>query len=216
MFFVIVSYGFIVWAKVMTSFWKQFAEVNGWQYRYRGDPNKEKGLMFRQGDSRNITHVIEGIIENRQFRILTYLFSYGTGKDRKSYFYTIFAFKFNGSFPHIYLNSKHNTYGVSAGEAVPLPSEFEKKFTLSAPRKYETEALEIFTPDVLTALLDNDFPHDVEFVDQEVLIFTVGSINSFEQLEKEFSKALEIEDLLDEKLDKFKFEKIGDMPHTLT
>ena len=86
---------------------------------------------------------------------------------------------------------------------------------MSAPKEYEIEALEIFTPDVLASLLDNKFGHDVEFVNQEMLIFFYGQISDPEQLEREFKRALDLEDLLDEKLDRFKFEQIGDMPTRL-
>lgn len=205
----------IAFQKAKSAFWKQFAEINGWQYKDSGNIKHESGVMFKQGGSRVISHVIDGVVNTRQFRIFSYEFRIGSEESERIYYYTVFAFKFNGLFPHIYLDNKSNPWSISTGEKVSIPSEFEKKFSLSAPRKYETEALEIFTPDILVNLLDNGFPHDVEFVNQEVLIFTSGQINSFEQLEKEFNRALEIEDLLDEKLDKFKFEKIGDMPHTL-
>ncbi len=222
----ILSYGLILLAplilyviyvnqKIRKRFWMEFASVNSWQYLEQGNPEQESGVMFRQGDRRSISNVILGLINGRQFRIFSYSFGVGQGKSERIYNYTVFTFKFNGSFPHIYLNHKHNFYGVSVGETIQLPSEFEKKFTLMAPRKYEIEALEIFTPDVLVKLLDNGFSHDVEFINNEVLIFTSGIMNSSEELEKEFKIALEIEDLLDEKLDRFKFSKIGNMPHNL-
>lgn len=204
--------------QISTLFWKRFAIVNGWQYKNFGNLGQEAGVMFKfeHGGGGTISHVVEGIANDRQFRIFNYKFSVGSGDGEIRYYYTVFAFKFNGAFPHIYLKNKHNSYHINIGEKISLPLEFANKFSLFAPKEYETEALEIFTPDVLAALLDNDFPHDVEFVDQEALIFTSGQIDSFEQLEKEFNRALEIEDMLDEKLDKFKFEKIGDMPHTLS
>lgn len=215
-FYVIIAfYVYHIKNKVRSSFWKQFAEINGWQYEQSGDVNQESGIMFRQGNARIMSNIIKGNIDDRQFKIFNYQFRTGSNKNKKTYYYTVFAFKFNGSFPHIYLNNKHNSYGVKVGETIFLPGEFEKKFSLSAPRKYEIEALEIFTPDVLENLLNNGFAHDVEFINQNILIFTIGEINKFEQLEKEFNLALDLEDLLDEKLDRIKFEKIGDMPHTL-
>lgn len=206
-----------VWARnrIESIFWKQVAEVNGWQYKENSDVSKEPGVMFRQGHSGNISYYIEGVIHGRQFRIFRYTFTVGYGKATTHYSYIVFAFKFNGSFPHIYLNNKHNAYGISTGEKIPLPLEFEKKFSLSAPKKYEIEALQIFTPDVLAKMLDNGFIYDIEFVEQEVLMFVGGAINDFEKLENAFNKALELEDLLDEKLDKFKFNTIGNMPHIL-
>ncbi|MDO8552747.1 MAG: hypothetical protein Q7S01_04480 [bacterium] len=209
-----------------STFWKQLAKVNGWQYKdvllrsfvlERGrSPVEESGIMFEQGHGRAITHEIEGVIEGRHFRIFNYQFNVGHGKSRDTYYYTVFHFKFNGLFPHLYLNNKNNAWSISAGEKIPLPAEFEKEFSLSAPRKYEIEALEIFTPDVLAKLLDDNFPHDVEFTGHDVYIFTDGQINNFEQFEKELNYALELEDLFDEKLDTHKFQQIGDMPYSLT
>ena len=214
-FLAVILYVTAVRHKIISSFWKRFAEINGWAYEYYGSTEQEQGVMFRQGEDRNISHIITGNIDDRRFRIFSYNFSIGSGKRKKTYYYIVFAFRFNGAFPHIYLNNKHNSYSISAGETIPLPVEFEKNFSLSAPRKYEIEALAIFTPDVLVGLLDNGFAYDVEFVNQEVLIFTDGQINDFGGLERAFDQALKLEDLLDEKLDRFKFQQIGDMPHTL-
>ena len=41
-------------------------------------------------------------------------------------------------------------------------------------------------------------------------MFVPGTIYRIGKFEEELNKALELEDLLEEKLDKFKFEKIGD------
>lgn len=212
---IIILYAGFVQGQVRTLFWKQFALLNGWQYKSDSDPSAERGIMFRQGNNRNISNCIEGILDKRCFRIFTYNFSTGSGKNKRAYYYTVFSFKFSGTFPNIYLNNKNNSCDIKAGEAIPLPEEFEKSFTLSAPKDYEIEALEIFTPDVLASLLDNKFNHDVEFVNQEMLIFSDGRINNSEQLGNELRRALELEDLFDEKLDKFKMEKIGDMPTKL-
>lgn len=216
-FFIVAIYIGLTERRVRASFWKQIADINGWQYKksYNDPGHQESWVMLRQGDKRYISHIVEGAIDNRRFRIFNYDFTEGSGESKTTYSYTVFVFKFNGSFPHIYLNNKHNSYGVSVEEKIPLPAEFEKNFSLSAPKEYEIEALEIFTPDVLMSLLDGGFTYDIEFVNQEMLIFTDGRIRDFEKLEKEFKRALELEDLFDEKLDKFKFQPIGDMPHSL-
>lgn len=217
----------VIQLNVRASFWKQLAKVNGWQYKealqFRSfvlersrPPAEEPGIMFKQGNRRAISNEIEGVIEGRHFRFFNYQFSVGYGKNSRTYHYTVFAFKFDGLFPHLYLNNKNNVWSINAGEKIPLPVEFEKEFSLSAPRKYEIEALEIFTPDVLAKLLDGNFPHDVEFIDHDVYIFTDGRINSFEQFAKEFNQALGLEDLFDERLDSHKFQQIGDMPYSLT
>lgn len=219
-------YAFFIQMKVRASFWKEFAVANGWQYQTDSfsawidisgfsNAENESGIMFKQGNEGRISNEIAGTIDNRNFRIFNYQYSTGSGKNKQTHRYTVFSFKFNGSFPDIYLNNRSNYLNITAGEKIPLPDEFEEKFFLSAPHEYEIEALQIFTPDVLSSLLDNGFPYDVEFVNHEMIIFTEGQISNFDELAREFNKALELEDLVDEKLDKFKYEQIGDMPSEL-
>lgn len=215
LFLLIMFYMMSATNKAVDSFWNQVAKNNGWEYKGAVDDFDEPGIMFKQGKGQDITHLIEGKVDGRPFRMFKYFFTIGEEKNETTYWYTVFAFKFDGTFPHIYLNNKHNSYSISVGEKLPLPTEFEKQFVLSAPRKYETEALEIFTPDIFTKLLDGGFNHDIELVDHELIMFVDGSIDNFKKLEKEFNKVMELEDLFDEKLDKFKFEQIGDMSHQL-
>lgn len=194
----------------LARFWKDMARENGWEYEPNGNPSAEQAVMFRQGHSQTITNVIKGVIDGRSFRFFLYQFKIGSGKSEHTYAYTVFSFRFNGIFPSIYLNRKSDGFSFMAGEKIPLPSEFEDKFILATPRGYEIEALEIFTPDVLVKILDSGFNHDVEFVGQEIFMFVPGTIYRIGKFEEELNRALELEDLLDEKLDKFKFEKIGD------
>lgn len=212
--------------KIRSVFWKEFAEINNWKYQnnvpeglfnfsFTGNVNGEMGLMFKQGHSGTISNEISGKISDRDFKIFCYQFTTGHGKHSTIHYYTVFSFKSSGTFPHIYLNRKGNSWSIDAGDIIPLPKEFEEKFSLYAPKKYEIEALEIFTPDILVKILEKEFSYDVEFIDQEILVFTDGQINNFENLEKKFNIALELRDILSQKLDKAKFEKIGDMPSVL-
>jgi len=227
-FYPLIAISIIIFAmtysQVRESFWKEFAQINGWQYQENAETQffgssplleTEQGLMFKEGHGRNVANQINGMIDNRLFRLFNYQFTIGSGKSRTIYHYTVFAFKFIGSCPHIYLNNRSNSWSLEIGEKIPLPKEFEDKFSLMAPKEYEIEALEIFTPDILVKLLESDFPYDVEFVNQEIIVFADGQINDFPSLEKSFNQALVLNDLLASKLDKFKFEKIGDRTASL-
>lgn len=204
-----------VYKSARKHFFQTFAELNGWEYAETGDAEKEAGAIFRKNSGGRITNQISGRIDERVFRIFSFSFATVFNENKKTIFYTVFAFKFAGSFPNFYLNRKGDQYGFSVGERVPLPLAFEEKFSLSAPREYEIEALEIFTPDVLAALLDGEFPYDIEFANQEVLIFSEGQITDSGMLWREFKRVLKIEDLFDEKLDRFKFQPIGDLSPVL-
>lgn len=204
---------------VRKMFWVQLAQANNWEYVYDFDFSQENAVMFQQGYRKHISHYIRGVIDNRPFRAFNYNFSVGSERyskySQRTYEYTVFAFRFEGVFPHAYLNSSHNKYSISAGEKIPLASEFEKKYSLSAPKDYEIEALEIFTPDILVKLIDGGYIYDVEFIDNEMFVFIDGTTNTFELLKTELSRVLELVDLFDNKLDAFKFHKIGDMSYHL-
>jgi hypothetical protein len=221
-FVFIVVYIVIIFVKVQQSFWKEFALVNGWEYKKfnnflgtRDVSLNEESLMLRQGQSQAISNEIIGTISNRDFKIFCYRFYIGVGKTKRAYHYTVFSFESNGTFPHIYLNNKKNSYNINIGEKIKTPKEFEDKFSISVARNYEIEALQIFTHDVLATLLDIDFPYDVEFINQEILIFTDGQIHDFADLKFKFNKSLELMSLLFDKFDKFRFEKIGKSSYVL-
>jgi len=199
-------------------FWKGIADANEWQYIPHGNAQQEQGTMFfRKSMTHNISNIIKGSVDNTPFRIFNY-------KNKISWlvndpmrgirpvvnFYTIFAINLNKPIPHIYLNNRHDdlilqNFPKDALKSIPLPTEFEKDFALllMSPAQYENEAglSKIFTTEVLNFLLNSTFRNDdIEFVNQEMLIYARGQINDFQDFEKKFSTALELKDLLEEKL----------------
>jgi hypothetical protein len=207
---IVAAYVAVVHILALRSFWTEIAEVNGWTYKGRLSGAPLPAIMFRQGNKQSFSSVLEGVLGGSPFTSFSYTFATGEGKSEVTHPYHVFSFPFGGTFPHVYLNNKHNSYGLSVGERVPLPSEFEKQFLLSTPKEYEIEALEIFTPDILSKVLDGKFIHDMELVNQHLFIFINKSISDFETFEQEMKKAMELRNILADRLDKFTFEKIGD------
>lgn len=205
----------IIAGRVRKDFWQQFAASQGFGYKETSNIEHESALFFAEGESPTIDHVIEGTIEGRKMRVFEYSF-YGSGKSKRTHEYTVFAFQFDGAFPHLYLDQIKNSYGIGVrGERIPVPHDFEKDFTLYGPRKYEVEALAIFTPQVFAALLDEEWPHDIELVKQELLIFRDTSIRTSKELEDELERDLALMRLLAPALDRATLTQIGDYPHSL-
>ncbi|MDZ4243779.1 MAG: hypothetical protein U1C57_01605 [Candidatus Doudnabacteria bacterium] len=200
--------------QVRQSFWKQFAARKGWSFEPWSRTSLEFGAMFREGEGREISNVVSG---PRSVRIFTYTFykkRFGE-KNSRTYNYTVFAFKFNGHFPHIYLDRIGNPYTIKVGKQISVPVEFKEKFRLSAPEGYEIEALQIFTPELLAFILDSSLKHDVELVNQELLLYVPGKIDNLDELEKEFSEALTMANKFAPVLDSIQFQRIGDKPYVL-
>jgi hypothetical protein len=195
-------------------FWFHFAQSRKWSYHFMGDPDAERAVFFRQGDRREMSNLVEGSFEGKPFRIFEFSITFDSDKSKRTYTHTVFEFKFSGQFPHLYLDRKGNLYGVSVGERIPLLHQFAKFFHLFGPSQYEIEALQIFTPDVLERILKMGLMHDIELVEQELLIFMEGEIKNLEHLESEYTRAITLYRLFAPKLDKFKFTPIGSLPHT--
>lgn len=204
-----------VWQSIRAEFWFLFAFNRGWKYQGSGEPSKEAGVMFHQGRNQKIYHVVEGSEDKRPLRIFELEFTIGHGKGSATLGFTVFEFKLKGHFPHFYLNQLQNGYGVRVGEVIPVPSEFQKQFQLSAPKEYEIEALQVFTPNVMAYLLDTQLKYDIELVEQELLIFKPGIIRRLDELEHEYDRALNLVKLFAPVLDKFRFTQIGDASYNL-
>ncbi|TSC75601.1 MAG: hypothetical protein G01um101431_1154 [Parcubacteria group bacterium Gr01-1014_31] len=204
----ILIYVGIVQSKIREQFWQQFAARLGFSYEKSGDPALERATRFQQGHSKKMSHVVAGERNGRPLRLFTYQYTVGSGKNSHTYYYTVVEFKVAGRFPHLYLDSRSNWDGAGKGVKIPLPSEFEKEFRLLAPKEYEIEALQIFTPDVLAYLLDTKLQYDVELVDQELLVIIGGLANTLEKLERDFATAINLFNRLAPVLDKMRFTEI--------
>ena len=143
-----------------------------------------------------------------------------SGRHKTTYHYLIFEVKFRGAFPHLYLNNITNGEYISFGDKLflpklSLPSQFEKKFILYAPKQYEIEALEIFSPDVLDFFLTEKWPHDLELTEGELIIARPHRVNSTEELETELQSVRKLVDRLSPTLNRMRFAPIGDFTPAL-
>lgn len=207
-----------IWEKVHSTFWKQVAKKYGWRLVDSKDLTKENALLFKQGHSGRTGVCLIGHSEGRFFEIFQYFYTVGHGKHATTYEFMVFEFKVKGTFPHLYVNNKKDSLHFSGRMFMPkisLTPEFEKQFELFAPKEYEIEALEIFTPDTMQHLLDTGWRHDLELVDSEILIYRYHHFNGAKELEDEYTRIQKFVDYLMPKLNRLKLEKIGDMPHML-
>ena len=172
--------------------------------------------MFKEGNNRKVHHIIRGTIDSLPFKIIDYQFTIPNGKAQQSLFFTAFIFEIGGNFPHCYLDKKENWYKIKGlSNKLSLPREFEKQFQLWVPSGYEMEALQIFTLDLMSKMLDFKFPYDIELVNQKLIVYVEGIVYGNQNLEKELNTALEIKDIFVPKLEHFKFTPIGDHPSSL-
>ncbi len=205
-------------AKLKELLWREIAQKFGYQYTHNFSIEKS-ALMFREGSAGTVGHGMSGKLDNHNFRIFEYSYITGTGKNSRSHFYTVFETTFLGSFPHLYLNNIHNKNLSGIKQFflpnISLPTEFEKMFKLYVPKEYEIEVFEIFTPDILSHLLNNSWEHDLELVNQKLFIFSEKSITGAKKLEQEIENLKGFLKQLAPKLDRMSLAPIGDLTHNL-
>lgn len=158
-------------AQMVNMFYKQFAKANGYSYTQR-EPNMYKdltGALFEVGHSKFCNNVIRGTFNNHPLTIFNYSYTIGHGKGATSHARTVLEVDFDVVLPPILLLGDRHSFGDDLSDnnlrmvsKVELPSDVENHFNLFAEKKYEVEALQIFTPDVLEFLYENykEFSYD--------------------------------------------------------
>lgn len=217
--------GLIVWYtiirhKMQARFWNEFAAARGWSYTSNKSIVDEKALLFREGENRAALHAVTGSYREQPFSIFEYTYTRGSGKSKTTYSYTVFEVKFDGAFPHLYLNDRHNSDYLALSEKLSLPKlalppGFEKQYVLYAPKQYEIEALQIFSPETLGFLLGEKWPHDFELVEHELIIVRPSRIETRAELERELADIQKLIDHLAPKLNHINFTPVGDYKPTL-
>lgn len=215
-FLIFLMFGLI---KLQELFWKETAEGLGYAY-VKNPPITADALMFREGHGRSTGHGLLGhLSDEHPFRFFQYSYVTGSGKSRQTHNFCVFEVSFSGTFPHLYLNNKHNKNLSGMKDMflprITLPTEFEKQFSLYVPKGYEIEALELFTPDLLAQILDMKWKHDVELVQQKLYVFSERYITKREQLVEELSRLKTLTEYIAPKLDQSRLYTIGDLKHSL-
>ncbi len=91
--------------------------------------------------------------------------------------FTFASFRLPSQAPHIIAKNVRSriipTSGLAGQNAsLKLEGEFAKTFTLFCPKKYERDALYIFTPDVMAAILNCARDCEIEIVDDRLFVYS--------------------------------------------
>jgi hypothetical protein len=164
----------------------EFASANGLVYEaatsYPGYP----GAIFDLGSSRNATDHLRSR-SGRSFDMGNYSYVTGSGKSRTTHTWGYLAFRLDRKLPHMVLDSRANNglFGSSnlpmafaRDQVLSLEGDFDKYFTLYCPARYESDALYVFTPDLMALLVDEVAPFDVEIVDDWMFVYSAAAFNS--------------------------------------
>ena len=162
---------------------------------HNADVSSYQGLIFSQGFARLARDVVYseecGVVN---FEIGNYEYKEGSSNSSKdtTYRWIYGCVKLSRGMPHMILDARSNNrdlFGYNSFSNLPvfldkeqilsLEGNFDKYFTLYAPKEYERDALYIFTPDVMALLIDMANKFDIEVVDDRLYIYArIGVISA--------------------------------------
>ncbi|OHA09979.1 MAG: hypothetical protein A3A44_01540 [Candidatus Sungbacteria bacterium RIFCSPLOWO2_01_FULL_60_25] len=175
-------------ARVRKEFMRQFAAANQFVYQGSGNVAELSGALFQRGHSRSVNDMVVGQRDGRPLRFFFYRYKVGSGRSEQTYSYTVCEIALPGAGPDVVVESRRDfdfsNYAREGGREVPTESPFREHFRLTAPKDFEIEVLEIFTPEVMAWLMDRAEKYNFEFIRGRLYIFQKGHMSRREQLKE--------------------------------
>ncbi len=198
----------------------EFAAQNALKYVTSYDYDNRPGLIFSAGDSRVFPQLL--LAEGRDFVELgNYHYTTGSGKSRQVHDFGFMRIKLPRRLPNMVLDSKKNNFfggrlsnlnvGFGGAQKLSLEGDFDKYFTLYAPEQYKRDALYVFTPDVMQALVTAAHAYDCEVIDDDLYIYssTPFGLANRDQLTELAGIARTLRHELSEQTDYYADERVG-------
>lgn len=155
---------------------KRLADTNGLKLLFDQNDPGYSGMIFDEGHSRKLK---EALVFNDGIEVGNYSYVTGSGKNRQVHSFMYAKVILSRKLPHMVLDSRQNNFlGMTnlpdvfrSDQHLELEGDFNKYFSLYAPKQYERDALYVFTPDVMAAMIDSGQQYDIEIVDDMMFIY---------------------------------------------
>jgi hypothetical protein len=156
----------------------RFARANGMRFQPVDDAPSYPGEIFHVGRNQTVSeHLTTG---GRFLDIGNLSYVTGSGRSQTIHRWGFMAIALDRAMPNIVLDAKSNNSLFGSNLPVPLDrkqilhleGDFDEHFTLYCPAEYEQDALYIFTPDLMSLLIDEASPFDVELIDQWMFVYS--------------------------------------------
>jgi len=197
-----IGYGHVK-SKFKHEFTQQFGASIGFAYSPSADMSSVNGKLFSVGHGQKIFDVLSGAMNGRSSRLFSYQFIVSGNDNSHTYSFTVFETAFSNDMPDIVL-STHTFMSLGAfpgtdlfdgSESVKLEGDFNKYFTLKVPKGYETDAYEIFPPNVMADLIDKAKGLNFEFNGNKLYVYAAELVLVREKLQAMFDLAEYLDNL---------------------
>ncbi len=158
----------------------EFAQANDMTYSTNLAYDNRPGVIFHEGNSKKFREILSST-KHAFSEMGTYEYATGSGKNRTIHTFGFVKIKLPRKLPNIVLDSKKNNFlgkisnlpsSMSGNQKLSLEGDFDSYFTLYTPKQYERDALYIFTPDVMQAIIDAAQDYDCEVIDDTFYLYS--------------------------------------------
>lgn len=165
----------------------RFARANGMTFEPQHPNPPLPGMIFSRGSSRLATNLVRGE-QPRFVEFANYRYTTGSGKNRQTHTWGYVAVHLSTPLPHIVLDAVGNNglfgsnlpVSFEGGQHLSLEGDFDRYFRLYCPAGYETDALYLFTPDIMARFIDHAAQMDVEIVDDWLFLYAKRDVSTLD------------------------------------
>ena len=171
--------------KAQKEFMREFSKQFNYYFNPIGSLENRVGSLFNTGNQGRVENVISGEYLEQHIEIFNYSFSRGISNRKKIYSYTILELDFPIELPELFLENKkgeHFSDQTQDSREVRLEGNFSDLFSLRIRSKFEIEALQIFTPDLMQRLTDKYSNVSIEFTKNHIYIYEDKFIEKFSEI----------------------------------
>ncbi|MBX3093916.1 MAG: hypothetical protein KF680_05150 [Cryobacterium sp.] len=162
----------------------KFATRNGMLYSTTVSTPQYPGAIFEVGRSRQVYERLWRH-DAPPLDIGNYRYTTGSGKNKQTHLWSFLGLRLPRRLPHMLLDAKGNNslfgsnlpVSFNKNQRLSLEGDFDRHFTLYCPREYESDALYIFTPDLMALLIDEAAKLDVEIVDDWMFVYSRSKLD---------------------------------------
>ncbi len=199
----------------------EFAALNNAKHESNRQYDDRPGMIFGRGNQKKFIDIVSfsngSIAELGVYKCTT-----GSGKSRQDHFYSFVRVRLPRRLPNMILDSKKNNsfggklsnlpQGFSRDQHLSLEGDFDRHYSLYAPEQYHRDALYIFTPDVMHALVDSLSTYDCEIIDDSFYVFLDSMMRprKLETIQEMIAIAERVGREISEQADYYADERVGD------
>lgn len=207
----------------------EFARVTGLAYRASMPDPIHRGTPLTYGRQLPVRTVFR-TLSGRATEFGNFSYAWPVAGDHALAYrndYAYLAIQLDRALPHISLQAKGSpvlwdtTAGFPVGpdltQRFELEGDFRKHFYFYCPRGYETDALYVFTPDVMALFIDFADTLDAEIIDDWVIIYrrtplAPGDVASYERF---LTVARVLGDKLQHQTDGYRDDRVGNVANNV-